>query len=83
MNASLHAPCTCSLTVDSLNARQVADLEAFNGKLTDECLMRKQQAEYLHGRMETCQQEISILEVQHSVLASCLLSCVNTSFLQE
>ncbi|KAL0018930.1 hypothetical protein WJX79_001773 [Trebouxia sp. C0005] len=43
-------------------AMQVADLEAFNGKLTDECLMRKQQAEYLHGRMETCQQEISILE---------------------
>ncbi|DBB07098.1 TPA: hypothetical protein ACH3X1_011679 [Trebouxia sp. C0004] len=41
---------------------QVADLEMLNGKLTDEGLMRKQQAEYLQGRMETCQQELSSLE---------------------
>ena len=36
--------------------------------------MRKQQAEYLQGRMETCQQELSKLEVQYTVLAG-RLSC--------
>jgi len=45
--------------------------------------MHKQQAEYLQGRMETCQQELSKLEVQQTVLASCLLRCTNSSFLQE
>ena len=41
--------------------------------------MHKQQAEYLEGRMETCQQDLSKLEVQQTVLASCLLSCMNSS----
>ncbi len=45
--------------------------------------MRKQQAEYLQGKMETCQQELRKLEVQQTVLASHLLTCRNTSFLQE
>ncbi|DBA97880.1 TPA: hypothetical protein ACH3X3_012736 [Trebouxia sp. C0006] len=62
---------------------QVADLEAFKGKLADEGLMRKQQAEYLQGRMETCQRELSKLEVQQTVLASCLRGCIYTTSLQE
>ncbi len=33
--------------------------------------------------METCQQELSKLEVQHTVLASRLLSCRNANCLQK
>ncbi len=44
--------------------QQIADLEAANQRLTDEGLMRKQQAEYLQDKLESCHQELGTVQVQ-------------------
>ena len=44
-------------------AEQTADLEAAKLKLAEEGVICKQQAEYLEGKLESCQLELHALQV--------------------
>ena len=66
------------LHVESL-LEQVVNLGELNEKLTDEGVQHQQQADYLQNRLQSCQQELSSLEVPDAAMTDSMLHCISAN----